>query len=148
VGAFGIGRTEQKGIFELGRLAMCPTLNGGNSTSWFVSRSIKLLRKESKVRAIISYADASVGHLGSIYRACNAYYCGMTSLKFDYIDPKTNKPKERFKPSEKGTAKNFIKRKRPQKHRYVWVFDPSLHLKWRVESCNWNGIKKGVKIND
>ena len=142
IGAFGLQKTEQNGLFELGRLAMHPTLNGGNYTSWFVSRCIKQLQQDVMVRAIISYADSSVGHIGSIYRACNALYCGMTVLKFDYIDPNTNKPKERFKSSEKGTAKNYEKRWRSQKHKYVWIFDPTLTLKWKVESCNKEGLPK------
>lgn len=146
VGAFGLQRTEQDGIWELGRLAMHPTLNGSNYTSWFVSRALKQLQKDDNVRAVVSYADTSAGHLGSIYRATNAFYCGVTTLKFDYVDPVTNKVKERFSPSEKGTAKTYTKRWRPQKHRYVWVFDPTLELKWKVVSCNWEGIPKGIKI--
>jgi hypothetical protein len=145
VGAFGLERNNQGGIWELGRLAIATELNGGNTTSWFVSRAIKKLRLDDKnTRAIISYADSSAGHLGSIYRACNALYCGMSSQKFDYIDPITNKPKERFKPYEKGTANRYEKRPRPRKHRYVWLFDPTLHLKWKVESCNYNGISKEI----
>ena len=145
VGAFGLQRNEQQGIWELGRLAMHTDLNGGNYTSWFVSRAIKQLCKDTEVRAIISYADASAGHLGSIYRALNAIYCGVTTLKFDYIDPITNKPKERFKPEEKGTAKNYEKRARSQKHRYVWIFDKTLELKWPIISCNEIGLPKWLK---
>lgn len=145
VGAFGLKRNEQDGIYELGRLVMHPSLNGSNYTSWFVSRCIKQLNKDTKVRAIISYADSSAGHIGSIYRACNALYCGMTALKYDYVDPVTGKIKERFKPNEKRTAKNYEKRWRPQKHRYVWIFDDTLHMNWVVESYNTNGISKNIR---
>lgn len=140
VGAFGLQRTEQQGIWELGRLAMHPSLNGGNNTSWFVSKAIKQLRKDTGVRAIISYADSSAGHIGSIYRACNAFYCGMSAPKKDfYVDGKIK---------ERGVVKGVDGewKPRPQKHRYVWLFDKTLSLKWKVESCNWNGIKKGFDI--
>jgi len=141
VGAFGLQRTEQGGIWELGRLAMHPSLNGGNHTSWFVSRAVKQLRKDTEVRAIISYADSSAGHIGSIYRACNAFYCGMSAPKKDYyVDGKI---KERRVVKNVGGEWKL----RPQKHRYVWVFDKTLTLKWKVESCNWNGIKKGIVIS-
>jgi hypothetical protein len=140
VGAFGLPRTEQLGIWELGRLAMHPSLNGGNNTSWFVSRSIKQLQKDTDVRAIISYADSSAGHIGSIYRACNAFYCGMSSPKKDFYV--NGKIQERGK--TKGVDGEW--KSRPQKHRYVWIFDKTLTLKWKVESCNWNGIKKGIVI--
>jgi hypothetical protein len=141
VGAFGLPRTDQHGFYELGRLAMHPTLNGGNHTSWFVSRAIKQLRRDTGVSAIISYADSSAGHIGSIYRACNALYCGMSAPKKDYyVDGKIK---------ERGVVKNVGGewKPRPQKHRYVWVFDKTLTLKWKVESCNWDGIKKGIKVN-
>lgn len=147
VSAFGLPRAEQEGFFELGRLAMHSNLNGGNHTSWFVSRAIKQLCKDTKVRAIISYADASAGHIGSIYRATNALYCGITAPKYDYVDPVTGKTKERFKAEEKGTAKNYERRQRSQKHRYVWMFDEELKLNWGVVSCNINGISKKIKRN-
>lgn len=138
VGAFGLQRNNQRGIYELGRLAMHPSLNGGNNTSWFVSRAIKQLRKETDVRAIISYADSSAGHIGSIYRACNALYCGMTSPKKDFYVG--GKIQERGK--TKGVDGEW--KPRPRKHRYVWLFDPTLNLKWKVESCNYNGISKTI----
>jgi hypothetical protein len=138
VGAFGLSRNDQTGLYELGRLAVHPSLNGGNNTSWFVSRSIKQLRKDTKVRAIISYADSSAGHIGSIYRACNALYCGMTSPKKDYYV--NGKIQERGK--TKGVGGEW--KPRPRKHRYVWLFDPTLHLKWKVESCNYKGVSKDI----
>lgn len=141
VGAFGLSRTDQHGIWELGRLAMHPTLNGGNYTSWFVSRAIKHLRKDVEVRAVISYADSSAGHIGSIYRACNAFYCGMSNPKKDfYVNGKIQ---------ERGKTKGVVGewKPRPQKHRYVWIFDNTLILIWKVESCNWKGIKKGITIS-
>ena len=140
VGAFGLARNEQEGILELGRLAMHPILNGGNYTSWFVSRALKQLCKDTKVRAIISYADSSAGHIGSIYRACNALYCGMSSLKRDfYINGKIQ---------ERGKTKDVVGgewRDRPQKHRYVWIFDKTLELKWPIISCNEIGLPKWLK---
>jgi hypothetical protein len=141
VGAFGLARTEQTGIWELGRLAMHPSLNGGNNTSWFVSRAIKKLCKDTRVRAIISYADSSAGHTGAIYRACNALYCGMTSIKNDYYIK--GKIQERGK--TKGVGGEW--KPRPQKHRYVWIVDTALELKWPVVSCNARGLPKGIKIS-
>jgi len=45
-----------------------------NTTSWFVTRSLKLLPPY----IIISYSDTSVGHEGSVYRALNWHYAGST----------------------------------------------------------------------
>lgn len=139
VGAFGLDRADQDGIWELGRLAMHPSLNGGNHTSWFVSRAIRRLCNDAPVRAIISYADSSAGHTGAIYRACNALYCGMTARKNDFYV--CGKIQERGK--TKGVAGEW--KPRPQKHKYVWLFDPTLDLKWSVVCCNEQGLPKWMK---
>ena len=126
VGAFGLKREDQDGIYELGRLVMHPDLNGGNNTSWFVSRCIKLLCKQTVVRAIISYADSSAGHTGAIYKACNALYCGTTTPKNDFWV--NGKIQERGK--TKGVGGEW--KPRAIKHRYVWIFDANLNLLWDV----------------
>ena len=55
-GAFGLERNEQEGLFELSRLCIHPDTQQEehNITSWFVSRAIKQLRKDTEVKAIIS----------------------------------------------------------------------------------------------
>ena len=87
VGAFGLQRQEQEGLFELSRLCIHPDTQQDeyNITSWFVSRCIRQLRKDTRVRAIISYADSSF-HGGTIYRACNFKYCGLSDTKKDFYD--------------------------------------------------------------
>ena len=78
-GAFGLERHEQNGLFELSRLCIHPNTQQSeyNITSWFVSKAIRRLRKETSVRGIISYADSD-HHSGTIYRACNFRYCGLS----------------------------------------------------------------------
>ena len=84
-GAFGLERNEQEGLFELSRLCIHPTiqLDEYNITSWFVARAIKQLRKETDVKAIISYADSDF-HSGTIYRSLNFDYYGLTDPKKDF----------------------------------------------------------------
>ena len=69
VGAFGLERDQQEGLFELSRLCIDPKVQEEeyNITSWFVSRCIKRFRKDVNVRAILSYADSNF-HSGTIYR--------------------------------------------------------------------------------
>ena len=55
-----------------------------NTESRLISESIKLLPK--KVRFIMSYADPSVGHMGTIYQATNWYYLGTTSAGQKMVD--------------------------------------------------------------
>ena len=125
-GAFGLERDEQEGLFELSRLCIHPVTQQEeyNITSWFVSRAIKKLRKETKVRAIISYAD-SEHHGGTIYRACNFRYCGLSDPKKDfYFSDGTKHSRGKI-----GDAEGEW-RDRSRKHRYVMVFDKSLELLW------------------
>ena len=84
-GAFGLERHEHQGLFELSRLCIHPDTQEReyNITSWFVSKAIRRLRKETNVRGIISYADSD-HHAGTIYRACNFRYCGLSEPKKDF----------------------------------------------------------------
>ena len=128
-GAFGLERNEQEGLFELSRLCIHPNTQQDeyNITSWFVSRCIKQLRKDTRVRAIISYADSAF-HGGTIYRACNFEYRGITDAKKDfYYSDGTKHSRGKVKGSEGEW------RERSRKHRYVMVFDKTLKVLW--EKC-------------
>jgi hypothetical protein len=48
-----------------------------NTETKLISQSMKLLPKE--VRLVMSFADGSRGHVGTIYQASNFYYCGMSN---------------------------------------------------------------------
>jgi hypothetical protein len=127
VGAFGLERHEQQGLFELSRLCIEPSTQSReyNITSWFVSRAIRQLRKDTEVKAIISYADSN-HHTGTIYRACNFEYAGLTDPKKDfYYSDGTKHSRGKVKGSE-GEWKD-----RSRKHRYVMIFDKSLKLAWK-----------------
>ena len=130
-GAFGLERHEQQGLFELSRLCIDPSTQSCeyNITSWFVSRAIRQLRKDTEVKAIISYADSN-HHTGTIYRACNFKYAGLTDPKKDfYYSDGTKHSRGKIKGSE-GEWKE-----RSRKHRYVMIFDKSLKLAW--EEVEW-----------
>ena len=128
VGAFGLQRQEQEGLFELSRLCIHPDTQQDeyNITAWFVSRCIRQLRKDTRVRAIISYADSSF-HGGTIYRACNFKYCGLSDTKKDFYYADGTK---HSRGKTKGVDGEW--RDRSRKHRYVMVFDKKLELKWKT----------------
>ena len=125
-GAFGLERNEQQGLFELSRLCIHPDTQQReyNITSWFVSKAIKRLRKDTEVKAIISYADSDYHH-GTIYRACNFRYCGLSEPKKDFYFADGTK---HSRGSVKGCDGEWKDRSR--KHRYVMVFDKNLDLLW------------------
>ena len=126
VGAFGLDRDNQVGFFELGRLVVSPKLNHKNITGFFLAHSIKILRKKANVRALLTYAD-STKHTGTVYQACNFKYYGLTNKKNDfYVDGKIQ---------ERGATKGIDGewKPRPQKHRYLLVFDKTLKVLWKQE---------------
>ena len=138
VGAFGLQRNEQEGLYELSRLCIHPDVQKEeyNITSWFVSRCIKRFRKDANVRCILSYADSS-RHNGIIYRACNFKYYSLTDAKKDFYYADGTK---HSRGSVKGTEGEW--RDRNRKHRYLMVFDKDLQkrLTWKEEKWYNNQV--------
>ena len=129
VSAFGLSRDDQEGLFELSRLCIRPDIQKEeyNITSWFVSKCIRRFRKDANVRAILSYADSS-HHSGTIYRACNFNYFGLTDQKKDFYYSDGTK---HSRGSVKGLDGEWKDRSR--KHRYMLVFDKTLDIKWKPQ---------------
>lgn len=128
-GAFGLEKTEQSGFYELGRLAMDAGHNFPNLTSWFAAQCMKLLRKETNVRAIISYADSAYHH-GGIYQALNFKYYGLTAKKKDFWVEQEDGTYVKLQRGKTVGLKGIWK-DRTQKHRYMIVYDKSLTVKWK-----------------
>ena len=135
VGAFGLERNQQEGIYELSRLCIHPDIQKEeyNITSSFVSRCIRRFRKDARVRAILSYADNN-HHTGIIYRACNFQYYGLTDKKSDFwIKQSDGSFIKHSRGSTKGVEGEW--RERSRKHRYLMVFDKELQkrLTWKED---------------
>jgi hypothetical protein len=50
-----------------------------NAESFFVSRTLRWLSKHTQWKFVVSYADPEQGHQGTIYKAANFKYEGVTS---------------------------------------------------------------------
>lgn len=105
----------QGGWWEIKRLAMrdeCPK----NSESRFISVAEKLLRKTFKVVGIVTLADSGVGHEGTIYKAANYKYLGLSAQKNDfYVNGKIQ-----HRGKSKGVDGVWVKRSR--KHVFIKVW--------------------------
>ncbi len=104
--------------WELARLWLGDELPH-NSESWFIGRAIRHVRQQHPdVRWLVSYADPAQGHNGTIYKATNWTYEGMTEPKSggraDYYFG--TKRLGRIGDAPKGAV--LTKRPRPPKHRY------------------------------
>lgn len=127
-GCFGLERNKQYGLYELGRLAINPNYYERNLTSWFLSKAIKILRKKTNVRAILSYADSEL-HNGYIYQATNFKYYGLTDSKKDFwILQEDGTYKKHNRGRIRGLKGEW--RERSRKHRYLMIFDKTLKCLW------------------
>jgi len=132
-GAFGLERNKQEGLYELSRLCIHPDaqLKEHNITSWFTSRAIKQFRKDTKVKAILSYADNDY-HSGIIYRACNFKYYGLTDRKKDFHYSDGTKHSRGKIKGEEGEWRD-----RSRKHRYLMIYDKELKKRLTWEEQSW-----------
>jgi hypothetical protein len=73
------GDEYQSQVLELNRLVLRDNLR--NEASRLVGGSLRLLQKPS---IVVSYADTSQGHLGTVYQAVNFLYTGLSER---FIDP-------------------------------------------------------------
>lgn len=121
-GWFGLDN-QTKDIYELSRLCLLPSLNGTNATSFLLGGSIRILKKQKYVRAIITLADSS-RHVGSIYQICNFKYYGLTPQKnIFYTSEGKKNPRITGK---KGIRGVWIPMS--QKHRYAYLIDTNLQI--------------------
>lgn len=131
--AFGLKRNEQDGLFELSRLCLHPEVQRAekNLASWFVARCLRQLRRTTPVRAVLSYADADF-HEGTIYRASNFQYYGLSDPKKDFwIKQEDGSFVKHSRGKMSGLEGEW--RQRSRKHRYLMVYDRSLNVLWNKE---------------
>jgi hypothetical protein len=133
VGMFNLKREEQQGMFELSRLCIHPEIQNQehNIASWFVAHCIKILRQETRVRCILSYADSSF-HNGTVYQALNFKYYGLSEKKSDFYIKQANGT---YIKHSRGKTKGIegYWRERARKHRYVLIYDKNLQINWREQ---------------
>jgi hypothetical protein len=69
-----------------------------NTESYCISQSIKYLKKNHpEIKMLVSYADASMGHIGYIYQASNWLYVGKSNGEREfYIDDKREHRRELY----------------------------------------------------
>lgn len=125
----GIAGDEHiKDILELNRL--CLLNNKKNEASMLVSKSLKLLPQK---KIVISFADTSQGHLGTVYQACNFTYHGLSAKRTDWalyskphlhgqtIGDEFRGMKNRAQLMRDKYGDDFYLKPRPRKHRYIYL---------------------------
>lgn len=119
---FGEDRWEW--VVHMGRL-VCADDAPRNVESRLIANSLPMLKHDRPVaRAVVSYAAAGQGHIGYVYQATNALYCGVTANTHFYIDQKGNRraPKQGKNVSiARALERGWEVRHEPGKHRYVYL---------------------------
>lgn len=85
VAAESVAGTEWRRVLSLSRVVV---LEGEpqNATSLLVGRSVRLVARDGRWVALVTYADESQGHTGGIYRATNWRYMGRTKPEPRWLD--------------------------------------------------------------
>ena len=128
---------ENKDVLELKRLWLVDEAPK-NSESYFIGKTFDWLRKNTSIKVLISYSDATYNHLGIIYQATNWLYQGnkiatgngylhkihgkLTNPRSVCVVYKTIKTEELLK-----IDPNYERVKIKKKHRYIYI----LHKKDR-----------------
>ena len=73
------GTEEAQNVFELTRL-WTEDFSPKNAESYLIGQSLKMLKKE----IIVTFAEISAGHVGTIYQASNFIYVGLSAKRTDW----------------------------------------------------------------
>lgn len=100
-----------------------------NTATWFISRALDRLKEHKpKYWAVISMADTTEGHDGTVYQAANADYYGTAAQSTFYLDENgtLRSPRQNGEniTKEKAKERGWTPVKRDSKHKYVfWTPD-------------------------
>ena len=85
-----IGKNPSE-VRELVRFCIHPDFHKKNFGSWFLSRvSSEYTSKNPAISTLISFADTTQGHTGSIYKAAGWLEDGVTGCSYHYVDRQGN----------------------------------------------------------
>tara|TARA_R100001244_G_scaffold25113_3_gene25494 strand:- start:589 stop:2043 length:1455 start_codon:yes stop_codon:yes gene_type:complete len=77
---------ENGELLELVRMCVNPQFQNKNLLSFLLSKTVKTIRSNTKVKAIITFADTTLGHTGAAYKASNFKFDGEAKPTYWYID--------------------------------------------------------------
>lgn len=119
-------------ITELHRLVLLDEAPK-NSETFFLTRALKALKLERPYyRAVLSFADPTAGHVGTIYQAANAIYTGTSGRARFYLDgDRLRHPRQNGKNISllEAQSRGWLPTIRDGKHRYLFLLGDKRELK-------------------
>jgi hypothetical protein len=118
------GEEYKDSVTELHRLVLLDEVPK-NAESFFIVRALRELKKQRPYyKAVVSFADPTQNHLGIIYQATNALFCGQSAPAVFYLDEnnRLRHPRQNGKNITAEIAREYGWRptKREGKYRYVY----------------------------
>lgn len=94
-----------------------------NTESRLIGMSLREIeRNHPDVWAVITYADTTVGHIGTIYQATNALYIGVGGRTTYYLDSAgRRKPLYQDGKTADYKANGWTRHQGAEKHRYIYI---------------------------
>lgn len=98
-----------------------------NTESWFIAEVFRILKKiKPQIWAVISFADSTEGHEGTIYKATNAYRLGITGTESRFFIDETGRLRHPRQcgvniTKEKVEKNGWKFMKRGAKNRFLWI---------------------------
>lgn len=79
--------SSPKFVKELNRFCIHPSYHKKNFGSWFLSRCLKLLRRDAAhIDSVITFSDSTAGHDGSLYTASGFRFVSDVAPSYWYMD--------------------------------------------------------------
>lgn len=118
------GQDRWEWVAHMGRL-VCAEDAPRNVESRLIAESLRLLKIDRPVvRAVLTFAAQDEGHIGYVYQATNALYCGTSAPDIYYTDTtgrrRTRKQNSNLKKS-KALARGWTVHESKPKHRYLYL---------------------------
>ena len=128
-----------RGCWELRRLC-CIDDTPKNTESFFISQCHKWIKQNTNVEVIVSFADMNQGHSGTIYKASNFEYLGMTNkgriLMVDGKEYHSRSLNQKEKPYSRALKRrydsgdeNIYFKETPGKHIFVYYLSKKIKKK-------------------
>lgn len=132
------GKNHKEKVIELHRLVILDSEPKFTATK-LISKSLKLLLKiKPEIRGVITFADSSEGHYGTIYQASNAIYLGTTEKRRFYLDQngRLRHPRQNGIniSKEEALEKGWSCVRRGEKYKYLLLLGSRSDKRWALKN--------------
>ena len=127
-------------VTHMGRL-VCAENAPRIAESRLIAGSLRLFRHDyPQVRAVVTYAASGVGHIGYVYQATNALFCGLANPRHFYVDEhgRSRSTKQgQYLSIEDARTRGWAVRYDSAKYRYLYLLGSRSDRKQLLRMLKW-----------